>query len=181
MKIIIMGKSAAGKNHLARKMKELRLNQIVTDTTRAMRPGERDGVDYNFVSEKDFLRNISESKYMEYKSYETINGTVYYGSRSTAFENGDFIILTPSGVKDIAPILVSRRIKYQTILLDADKDLRLQRSLKRGDKVEEVLRRYDKDERDFRNVEAAICFNTTEWTDREVTAAAEMLRDLCRK
>lgn len=48
-------------------------------------------------------------------------------------------------------------------------------------KVEEVLRRYDKDERDFRGVEAAICFNTTEWTDREVTAAAEMLRDLCRK
>lgn len=30
MKIIIMGKSAAGKNHLARKMKELGLNQIVT-------------------------------------------------------------------------------------------------------------------------------------------------------
>ena len=103
------------------------------------------------------------------------------GSQSDAFENGDFIILTPSGVKDIASILESRKIKYQTILLDADKDLRLQRSLKRGDKVEEVLRRYDKDERDFRGVEAAICFNTTEWTDREVTAAAEMLRDLCRK
>lgn len=118
---------------------------------------------------------------MEYKSYETINGTVYYGSQSDAFENGDFIILTPSGVKDIASILESRKIKYQTILLDADKDLRLQRSLKRGDKVEEVLRRYDKDERDFRGVEAAICFNTTEWTDKEVTAAAEMLRDLCRK
>lgn len=181
MKIIIMGKSAAGKNHLARKMKELGLNQIVTDTTRAMRPGEKDGVDYNFVSEKEFLKNISESKYMEYKSYETINGIVYYGSQSDAFENGDFIILTPSGVKDIASILESRKIKYQTILLDADKDLRLQRSLKRGDKVEEVLRRYDKDERDFRGVEAAICFNTTEWTDREVTAAAEMLRDLCRK
>ena len=78
-------------------------------------------------------------------------------------------------------VLESRKIKYQTILLDADKDLRLQRSLKRGDKVEEVLRRYDKDERDFRGVEAAICFNTTEWTDKEVTAAAEMLRDLCRK
>ena len=71
MKIIIMGKSAAGKNHLARKMKELGLTQIVTDTTRAMRPGERDRVDYNFVSEKEFLKNISESKYMEYKSYET--------------------------------------------------------------------------------------------------------------
>lgn len=181
MKIIIMGKSAAGKNHLARKMKELGLVQIVTDTTRDIRPGERDGVDYNFVSEKDFLRNISESKYMEYKSYETINGTVYYGSWSTAFENGDFIILTPSGVKDIAPILESSKIKYQTILLDADKDLRLQRSLKRGDKVEEVLRRYDKDERDFRNVEASICFNTTEWTDKEVTAAAEMLRDLVKR
>lgn len=111
MKIIIMGKSAAGKNHLARKMKELGLTQIVTDTTRTMRPGERDGVDYNFVSEKEFLKNISESKYMEYKSYETINGTVYYGSQSDAFENGDFIILTPSGVKDIASILESRKIK----------------------------------------------------------------------
>ena len=46
---------------------------------------------------------------MEYKSYETINGIVYYGSQSDAFENGDFIILTPSGVKDIASILESRK------------------------------------------------------------------------
>ena len=49
------------------------------------------------------------------------------------------------------------------------------------EKVEEVLRRYDKDERDFRGVEATICFNTTEWTDKEVTAAAEMLKNMCHK
>ena len=54
MKIIIMGKSAAGKNHLARKMKELGLTQIVTDTTRAMRPGERDRVDITLFLKKSF-------------------------------------------------------------------------------------------------------------------------------
>ena len=44
-----------------------------------------------------------------------------------------------------------------------------------------MLRRYDKDEIDFRRAEAAITFNTTKWTDREVTAAAESLKEMLVK
>ena len=178
MKIIIMGKSASGKNFLARKMISLGMKQIVTDTTRANRPGEKEGVDYHFLSVKQFEKKVRDGKYLEYKRYVTVDGPVYYGTPASAFEEGDFIILTPSGVKDIAPILKEKNIKYLTILLTADKDLRIQRSLKRGDKVDEVLRRYDKDEADFRKVEAAITFNTTEWTEKEVTAAAESLKKM---
>lgn len=181
MKIIIMGKSAAGKNFMARKMISLGMKQIVTDTTRAKRPGEKEGIDYHFLSVEQFEKKVRNGKYLEYKRYVTVDGPVYYGTPVYAFEEGDFIILTPSGVKDIVPILEEKRIDYITVLLTADKDLRIQRSLKRGDKVDEVLRRYDKDEIDFRNVEAAICFNTTAWADKEVTAAAEMLKNICHK
>jgi len=181
VKIIIMGKSAAGKNFLARKMLSLGIKQIVTDTTRAKRPAEKEGVDYHFLSVKKFEEKVKDGKYLEYKRYVTVDGPVYYGTPVSTFEEGDFIILTPSGVKDIVPILEEKRIDYITVLLTADKDLRIQRSLKRGDKVDEVLRRYDKDEIDFRNVEAAISFNTTAWTDKEVTAAAEMLKNICHK
>lgn len=181
MKIIIMGKSASGKNFMARKMISLGMKQIVTDTTRAKRPGERDGIDYHFLSVEQFEKKVRNGKYLEYKRYVTVDGPVYYGTPASAFEEGDFIILTPSGVKDIAPILEEKRIDYLTVLLTADKDLRIQRSLKRGDKVDEVLRRYDKDEIDFRRAEAAITFNTTKWTDREVTAAAESLKEMLVK
>ena len=181
MKIIIMGKSASGKNFMARKMISLGMKQIVTDTTRAKRPGEKDGNDYHFLSVEQFEKKVRNGKYLEYKRYVTVDGPVYYGTPASAFEEGDFIILTPSGVKDIAPILEEKRIDYLTVLLTADKDLRIQRSLKRGDKVDEVLRRYDKDEIDFRRAEAAITFNTTKWTDREVTAAAEFLKEMLVK
>ena len=62
MKIIIMGKSASGKNFMARKMISLGMKQIVTDTTRAKRPGEKDGIDYHFLSVEQFEKKVRNGK-----------------------------------------------------------------------------------------------------------------------
>ena len=52
---------------LLRRMPELELS--VSATTRAARPGERDGVDYHFVTEAGFDRWISEEAFVEHAGY----------------------------------------------------------------------------------------------------------------
>lgn len=41
----------------------------VSHTTRAPRPGERDGVHYHFVSEKEFRRRVEEGVFLEWAEY----------------------------------------------------------------------------------------------------------------
>ena len=48
----------------------------VSMTTRNMRPGETDGVDYFFVSKEEFLKKIDDGEMLEYATY----GTNMYGT-----------------------------------------------------------------------------------------------------
>ncbi|HEX6306918.1 MAG TPA: guanylate kinase [Longimicrobiales bacterium] len=54
--LVIAAPSGAGKTSLARALVETRADMVfsLSATTRAPRPGERDGVDYRFVSDADF-------------------------------------------------------------------------------------------------------------------------------
>lgn len=66
---IISGPSQVGKDSLVRallKIKALKLTGIVTNTTRAKRPGERSGVGLNFLSEKKFDELIKNNELLEW-------------------------------------------------------------------------------------------------------------------
>ncbi len=66
--IVISGPSGVGKDTVIQRMKERRLefHFVVTATTRPPRPGERNGVDYFFVSREEFARMIEEGELLEY-------------------------------------------------------------------------------------------------------------------
>lgn len=71
-----VGKTTAAKRLLARRPT---LRRLVTYTTRPMRPGERDGVDYHFTSESEFKRMIDAGELFEWDHhYEH-----YYGNRTS--------------------------------------------------------------------------------------------------
>ena len=55
--VIITGGSAVGKDTIARLLKE-EYKTFVSDTTRPKRAGERDGVEYNFLSEETFFSKV---------------------------------------------------------------------------------------------------------------------------
>ena len=68
---VITGPSGVGKGTLIRGMME-RLSQLevsVSATTRAPRPGERDGVDYHFLSREDFDRRVRRGEFVEHADY----------------------------------------------------------------------------------------------------------------
>ena len=67
--IVISGPSGVGKDTIARNLIERRPAQfyfVVTATTRPPRDGERDGVDYFFVTESEFARMIGDDELLEY-------------------------------------------------------------------------------------------------------------------
>lgn len=80
-----VGESGSGKTtYINQIMKDKRfidkvnLKLLVTGTTRKMRPGEVDGVDYHFMTEEEFLK-IPNSELIGSRSYYTLNnGTIYF-------------------------------------------------------------------------------------------------------
>ncbi len=76
--LVLSGPSGAGKSSLIQKIKD----EIgpyyfsVSTTTRPMREGEREGIDYHFVSEAQFRADIEEELFLEYAK---VHGN-YYGT-----------------------------------------------------------------------------------------------------
>jgi guanylate kinase len=68
---VITGPSGVGKGTLIRGLMQ-RLPQLelsVSATTRPPRPGERDGVDYHFLSREDFDRRVAAGEFVEHADY----------------------------------------------------------------------------------------------------------------
>ncbi len=84
---IISAPSGAGKTTLLHKAflelkHEMRLERVITYTTKKPRVGEKDGQHYHFVSRKQFDQLLVDGFFMEYsKAY-----TDYYGSPASVIE-----------------------------------------------------------------------------------------------
>ncbi len=75
--IVLSGPSGVGKDALLRKMKEQKypFHYVVTVTSRPRRERERDGVDYRFVSQREFQQMIDNGELLEWAN---VYGN-YYG------------------------------------------------------------------------------------------------------
>ena len=78
---VLMGKSAAGKDSIYRRLLEdskLNLKKFVIYTTRPMRAKEVNGQEYNFVTETELEELRNEGKVIEERCFNTIEGPWYY-------------------------------------------------------------------------------------------------------
>lgn len=78
----MMGKSSSGKDTLFKEVKEAvpRLGTVTLYTTRPIREGERDGVEYFFVSEDTLETYRAQGKIIEERAYDTIHGIWRYAT-----------------------------------------------------------------------------------------------------
>ena len=76
--VVLSGPSGVGKSTVITQLLERRNNMYfsVSYTTRSPRPGEQNGVNYNFVSRSEFERMIADCELLEYAEY--VNN--YYGT-----------------------------------------------------------------------------------------------------
>ena len=76
--VVFSGPSGSGKDTVLAELKKRNLNlkQSISMTTRPMRDGEVDGVDYYFTDAENFEKLIAEDYFLEYVKY----GENYYGT-----------------------------------------------------------------------------------------------------
>lgn len=79
--LVLSSPSGGGKTTIARLLKQGRedLGYSVSATTRAPRAGEREGVDYHYLTRDEFLRRVAAGDFLEYATY---NGHLYGTLRS---------------------------------------------------------------------------------------------------
>ncbi len=157
--VYLMGKSSTGKDtifkHLLRD-KELGLRTIVTYTTRPVRDGETDGVEYFFTDEEGFLSWKNKGKLLEDRVYHTCHGLWRYFTA----DDGQ-LTETAGDCAMIGTLEAYGRLKdyfgadrMLPVMIELDDGVRLQRALSRElaqekPKYEELCRRFLADSEDF--------------------------------
>ena len=84
MLVVLSGPSGSGKDTVLEKLKEsaFSFDKTISATTRAMRDGEKDGVDYYFIDKNTFEQRIKNQEFLEY----TIYNDNYYGTPKSEVE-----------------------------------------------------------------------------------------------
>ena len=153
----LMGKSASGKDTIYKKVKEQmpELRPIVIYTTRPIREGEKEGVEYYFVDD-DRLEELQQAgKVIELRAYNTVHGIwKYFTADDGQFDREDHLI----AIGTLESYVQLRKYfgdeKLIPIYIQVDDGVRLERALARErlqktPKYEELCRRFLADAADF--------------------------------
>ena len=155
----VMGKSATGKDtiyHELLKREDLGLNRIVPYTTRPIRPGETEGIEYHFVDETEVEALAAAGRIVELRSYDTVYGVWKYFTVNDAnlnLEEKNYLyIVTLEGYLKIRDYYKKDRVV--PIYIQVDDGDRLIRAIERErgqgrPQYEEMCRRFLADAGDF--------------------------------
>ena len=154
----LMGKSASGKDTVFSRLindKDLALERMVPYTTRPMRSGETDGVEYHFT-DIDGLKSLrDDGKVIEERCYHTIHGDWHYFTvdDENVSRDKDYLLI---GTLEVYEKLVAfyGGERVVPLYIEIDDGERLQRALQReksqdNPKYAEMCRRYLADCEDF--------------------------------
>lgn len=164
----IMGKSASGKDTIFKRLiqnETLNLKTVVSYTTRPMREGEQDGVEYHFVNGQRLEELKKAGKVIECRDYHTIHGiwsyfTVDDGQIDFESEQDAIIIGTLESYAQIR--IYYGKENVVPIYVNVEDGERLTRALNRekqqdAPKYLELCRRFLADAEDFSEEKLKAC------------------------
>jgi|TARA_B100001741_G_scaffold313123_1_gene318206 guanylate kinase len=149
--IILSSPSGAGKTTLAKKISQEKHFKIsVSHTTREPRSNEINGVDYFFVSQKQFEKLIEEKAFLEYAN---VFKNLYGSTKEQVIknlENGDNVIfdIDWQGAQQIKNQVLNFEL-VTFFILPPSKKVLLQRLITRDENKDEIIqmrmKQFDKD------------------------------------
>ncbi|HBP26320.1 MAG TPA: hypothetical protein DD618_05145 [Acholeplasmatales bacterium] len=141
--LILIGPSASGKTEVAKLLiSKYGLKKLVTCTTRPIRAGETDGVDYHFLTAEQFLKLKDAGEFVETTVY---NGNLY-GSRKCDVCEGKVVVLEANGLNAFLEQIPE---KICSVYLETPKAIRKFRMIDRGDDPRDIECRLAADDRLF--------------------------------
>ena len=192
MIFVIQGKSATGKDTIYNElMKKYSIfNRIVLYTTRPMRKGETDGIEYNFSTQEEFEELKNKGLVIESRTYNTKQGLWTY---FTVNENIDpnLTYLTIGTLESFSKLryYFKNQIKVIPIYIWLEDHERLLRAIRREEQQDnpdylELCRRYLADAQDFsiENIDSISEYDyfITYKNDQSVEKGAEFIFNLIK-
>ena len=150
--IAIMGEAGTGKDSLMQEILKLKpeFHEIISCTTRPMRQGEAEGVNYYYYTPEQFGDRVLHDEMLECTVFnDWFYGTSYDSVRSDCINIGVF---NPTGVESL---LARPDVDVKVIRVVAEDKTRLIRQLNREEwpDVREIVRRFNADWMDFDGIE----------------------------
>ena len=159
--LMILGPSAVGKetmiNRLQAKFPQI-IYKLPSYTTRPMRNGEVEGVDYYFVTKEEFFKLKNEGKLFGIQEY---NNNFYASNKSKleeALENKAKVIILNYNIETANAVKDDLDFNYVAILPPSESALR-ERLIKRGTKDEEIEKRMEKSIKEIQLINEANYIN----------------------
>ena len=151
--IALIGEAGSGKDSIMQnilKKRPLQFNEIISCTTRPMREGEAEGVNYFYLTPEEFAGKVLNGEMLEATSFnDWFYGTSYDSLRSDCTNIGVF---NPDGIRAISEIPDINLTVYKVCCSDKTRLLR-QLNRETNPDVDEIVRRYKTDKEDFFDLE----------------------------
>lgn len=188
--VYIMGKSSTGKDTLYKELirkNEFSFDTIVLYTTRPIREGERNGVEYNFVDEVAYKSLLEAGKIIEERCYNTFHGIWRYftvDDGKVDFSKNYITIGTLESYEKIKAYYGED--KLAPVLVELDDGIRLQRALNREKKqatpkYQEMCRRFLADAEDFSEDKIEAAGIKIRFVNDELPRCLKEIEDYIRK
>ncbi len=138
--VVVSGPSGAGKTTIVRGLRE-RTGMVfsVSATTRLPRPGEIDGVDYQFLDRDEFLEKVENGEFLEWAEY----GSNLYGTLKSEVDegirNGETVLLEIE-IKGARQIRALRPDALMVFVMPPSMDVLEERLRGRGDTADDQIR-----------------------------------------
>lgn len=143
-RMIYVGPTCCGKTFIKEKYTEKGYLPDVSYTSRPMRPGEQEGIDYNFKTKLEFEELLKDNFFFEHVKY---NGN-YYGTSNYDWKHHDIFIMETNG---IASLSEKDRESSLIIYVATPLSTRLKRMVKRGWGLFTIIKRLYTDYKTFSN------------------------------
>lgn len=92
--VVVSGPSGAGKTSVCRALRDdPRVEWSVSATTRVIRPGEVDGVDYHFLTPEEFEASRERGEFLEWARYNSASYGTLRAPMLRALERGRLFLL----------------------------------------------------------------------------------------
>lgn len=188
---VVMGKTSSGKDTIYKRVLDNltqthgdgALQTVTIYTTRPMRPGETNGVEYFFATEAELKNLREEGKVMEERCFHTVHGPWYYFTVNDGqidLENHSYLMINTLGGFEKLRDYYRKTGKdvVVPVYIESDPKERLLRyinreSLQKNPNYNEVCRRFLADEKDFSEEELNRLGITKRYLNRNLDKCCE--------
>ena len=146
--ILIVGASAAGKSTIEKELVKNGYTNIISYTSRPMRPNEINHKDYHFITKEEFLDFDTNGFFAE----KTLYNSWDYGISKNDLLPNSIAVVEPYGMRTLKKICKEKNILLMLFFIDVPEKIRLKRMIDRNDNLMEMFRRILSDQGVFQGI-----------------------------